>query len=177
MYEQMGLGWTLGHFKGEKTVCHGGAGFGSTSFLLILPEKNCAAVLFCNEESNACNSAVQAVADALIGQKPCPSSVSWMVPISHAMASGGILTAYTCYDEIKASGTDQYSFAASDLIDLSLQLMTARQLDLAIEVLGLNIYVYPEYAESYIRRAHLYTQKGDIAQAEEDLLSANSICH
>jgi CubicO group peptidase (beta-lactamase class C family) len=35
LYEEMGLGWTLGHLKGVKTICHGGAGFGTTSFLRL----------------------------------------------------------------------------------------------------------------------------------------------
>ena len=29
-YEDHGLGWTLGHFDGVKTVSHGGGGFGWT---------------------------------------------------------------------------------------------------------------------------------------------------
>lgn len=37
LYEDMGLGWTLGHFDGVKTVSHGGMGFGWTDFLTILP--------------------------------------------------------------------------------------------------------------------------------------------
>jgi hypothetical protein len=61
LFEEMGLGWSLGHFKGVKPICHGGAGFGGTPFLLILPEKNCAAVILCNEESNT-HSACQPMA-------------------------------------------------------------------------------------------------------------------
>ena len=115
MYEEMGLGWTLGHFKDVKTVCHGGGGFGGTAFLLILPEKNCAAVVLCNEESNAHFRAVQAVADTLIGQKPQANTVSWMVPISRALAEGGIDAAYARYSEIKAGGGQEYYFDENDL--------------------------------------------------------------
>lgn len=46
MYEETGLGWTLGHYKGVKTISHGGAGFGGTAFLLILPKKKCTAVIW-----------------------------------------------------------------------------------------------------------------------------------
>ena len=38
-YEHAGLGWTLGHYEGLKTISHGGAGFGLTTFLVFLPEK------------------------------------------------------------------------------------------------------------------------------------------
>jgi CubicO group peptidase (beta-lactamase class C family) len=51
--EEMGLGWTLGHFAGARTVGHGGGGFGWTCFLALLPEHNCAAIVLSNEESTA----------------------------------------------------------------------------------------------------------------------------
>ena len=127
MYEEMGLGWTLGHFKGVRTVCHGGAGFGGTAFLLILPEKNCAAVVLCNEESNAHFRAVQAVADTLIGQKPQANAVSWMVPISRALAEGGMDAAYARYSEIKAGGAQEYYFNEDDLDSLALQLLIGKE--------------------------------------------------
>ena len=164
LYEEMGLGWTLGHFKDVKTVSHGGAGFGGTAFLLILPEKNCAAVILCNEESNAHIRAVRAVADTLMDQKPQANTVSWMVPISRALAEGGIGAAYARYTEIKARD-DEFYFGENDLLDLSLQLFSAKKIGLAIEVLGLNIHVFPEHTESYLEQAKLYLQKGEISQA------------
>ncbi len=174
IYEEMGLGWTLGHFKEVKTVSHGGGGFGGTAFLLILPEKNRAAVVLCNEESNAHFRVVRAVADTLLGQKPQANTVSWMVPISRALAEGGIDAAYARYSEIKARD-DEFYFDENDLLDLSLQLFTAKKIDLAIEVLGLNIHVFPEYIESYLEQAKLYLQKGEIEQVKESLLKALSI--
>jgi CubicO group peptidase (beta-lactamase class C family) len=174
IYEQMGLGWTLGHFNSVKTVSHGGGGFGGTAFLLILPEKNCAAVVLCNEESNAHFRAVRAVADTLLNQKPQALTVSWMVPISRALAEGGITLAYARYSEIKTREAEFY-FHENDLLDLSLQLYSAKKIDLAIEVLGLNIHVYPEYIESYLQQAKLYLQQGEIAQAKEHLLNVLSI--
>ena len=175
MYEEMGLGWTLGHFKGVKTVIHGGAGFGWTAFLLILPEKNCAAAILCNEESNAHFQAARAVADTLLGQKPQTNMVSWMVPISRALVEGGIQAAYARYAEIKARGEEAYYFDEDDLPGLAFQLVSVKKLDLAIEVLGLNIHVFPEHLGSYLEQARLYLQKGEPAQAKESLLKALSI--
>jgi tetratricopeptide (TPR) repeat protein len=174
IYEEMGLGWTLGHFKDVKTVSHGGGGFGWTAFLLILPEKNCAAVILCNEESNAHFRAVRAVADTLIGQKPQANTISWMVPISRALAEGGIDAAYARIAEIKARD-DEFYFFEEDLLNLSLQLFSAKKIDLAIEVLGLNIHVFPEYIDSYLEQAKLYLQKDEIAQAKESILKALSM--
>jgi len=51
IYEDYGLGWTLGHFQDVKTVGHGGGGCGWVGFLFLMPEKNRAAAFFCNEFS------------------------------------------------------------------------------------------------------------------------------
>jgi CubicO group peptidase (beta-lactamase class C family) len=175
MYEEMGLGWTLGHYKDVKTVCHGGGGFGGTAFLLVMPEKNCAAVILCNEESNAHIRVLRAAADTLIDQKPQANAVSWMIPISRAWAEGGIDAAYACYNEIKARNDDEYFFQEYELISLALQLLTANKIELAIDALELNIHVYPEYIDSYIEQAKLYLHKGEFALAETCLLKAQSI--
>lgn len=175
LFEEMGLGWTLGHFKGVKTICHGGAGFGATSFLLILPENNSAAVLMCNEESDAHYLGIQAVADALIGQQPQANKVSGMVPVSRVLAEGGLDAAYACCSELKAGGVQDYYFDEYTLDSLALQLQMAKKLELAIEVLGLNIHFHPDHIESYLEQAKLYLQKDAMAQAKEVLLKALSI--
>jgi len=140
VFETMGLGWSIGHFKDVKTVCHGGSGFGGTAFFLILPEKNCAAVVLCNEESSAHLRAAYAVADTLIGQKPQANTVSWMVPISRALAEGGIAAAHARYAEIKGRDEEFY-FNEYDLLDLALELFTAGKSDLAIEVQNLSTHL------------------------------------
>lgn len=172
IYEEMGLGWTLGHYRGLRTVSHGGAGFGSTAFLLLLPEKNGVAVVLCNDESDACNLAARAVADALIGQKPQTSKVSWMVPISRALARGGIAAAYSRYRELDA---EVYDLDPYDLNSLALQLQMAKEVELAIEVLGLTTDVYPQHVHSYVQMGRLYLLKGENALARETLLKALSI--
>jgi Tfp pilus assembly protein PilF len=68
-----------------------------------------------------------------------------------------------------------FFFHEYELINLSLQLFSAKKIDLAIEVLRLNIHVYPEYIESYLEQAKLYLYKGEPAPAEERLLKAQSI--
>jgi CubicO group peptidase (beta-lactamase class C family) len=174
MYEFMGLGWNLGHYRSENTVSHGGAGFGWTAFMLILPEKNSAAVVLSNEESNANIRIIRAVADTLLELKPQANTVSWMVPINRALAEGGIDAAYACYSEIKDK-EDEFFIVEYDLIGLALQLFTVKKIDLAIDVLGLNIHVFPGSVDSYIERAKLYQVKGDATQAREDRLKAEAL--
>jgi tetratricopeptide (TPR) repeat protein len=175
MYEEMGLGWTLGHFKGFRTVSHGGAGFGWASFLLLLPELDSAAVVFCNEESSACRQAVRAAADALTGQAPQAGPVSWMVAVSRALAEGGMQAASACYAMLKESGSPEVNFDEYDLDNLGLQLLMAGQTDLAIGVLRLNIQVFPAHIDSYLLLARLFLRKGEIAQARGALAQVLSI--
>jgi CubicO group peptidase (beta-lactamase class C family) len=175
MYEEVGLGWTLGHYKDARTISHGGMGFGWSDFFLILPEQNCAAVLLCNEESFSRTRIIRALADALLDQKPQANAVSWMVPICRALAEGGIDAAYARCAEIKAKNDDEFYFDEDELIGLALQLFSAKKIDLAIDVLGLNIHVYPEYVEAYIQQAKFHLIKGESAQAEKCLLQAQAI--
>jgi CubicO group peptidase (beta-lactamase class C family) len=175
-YEDMGLGWALGHWNGAKTVSHGGMGFGWTDFLILLPEKRCAAVILCNEESFARSRTTQAVMDVMLDQRPRANTVSWMVPISRALTEGGIQAAYACLDVIKANnGAEGYDFAEDDLDNLVIQLVSVKKLDLAIDVLGLNIHVFPQHVDSYIDRARIYHLKGELASARDSLLKALSI--
>lgn len=51
-----------------------------------------------------------------------------------------------------------YYFDEYTLDSLALQLQMAKQLDLAIEVLGLNIHFHPDHIESYLEQAKLYLQ-------------------
>jgi CubicO group peptidase (beta-lactamase class C family) len=168
--EEMGLGWTLGHFEGTKTVGHGGGGFGWTCFLALLPEINCAAVVLSNEESSAHDLALQAALHTLLGKEPQPGQVSWMVPIAQALQTGGIQAAYARYEEIKDS--PDYFIDAYELISLYYQLVSVKKYDLAIDVLELDLHVFPQRLGLYIYLAKTHLQKGDRLQAEATLRRA-----
>jgi CubicO group peptidase (beta-lactamase class C family) len=175
LYEDVGLGWTLGHFDGVRTVSHGGMGFGWTDFLTILPEKKRAAILLCNEESSARSRTIRALIHTMLDQEPQVDTISWMVPISQALKEGGIRAAYARYAELKDSHTQEYFFDEDELVNLTYQLMSVKKIDLAMEVLELNIHAFPEHMDSYIYLAKLYLQQGKRAQAEETLLIALAI--
>jgi CubicO group peptidase (beta-lactamase class C family) len=173
LYEHVGLGWTLGHFEGVKTVSYGGMGFGWTDFLTLLPEKQGAAVILCNEESSARSRAIRAVLHAILGLEPQAGTVSWMVPICQALQEGGIRAAYARYAEIKDSG--EYELDADDLFNLTYQLMSVKMVDLTIEVLKLNLQAFPEHIDSLNLLGNLYFQTGELHQAEEHLLKVLAI--
>ena len=155
--EEMGLGWALGHFEGVKTVGHAGGGFGWTCHLILLPEKNCGTILLSNEESFALERIEQAVVRTMIGLKPQAGSVSWMIPIARALQTGGIRAAYACYEEIL--NHPDYFFDADDLIPLAYQLQSVKKFDLAMDVLKLNLHVFPEHQTTKTLLAKLSAPK------------------
>lgn len=173
LYEDMGLGYGLGRYYGVKTVGHGGMGFGWSAFLVMLPANRRGAVILCNEESFSRSRILRAVLDTMLGLQPQAGKVSWMVPISQALAEGGIEAANARYDAIKTNS--DYLLFEYDLLNLATQLVSAGKLDLAIGVLELNLRVFPQHADSYIDRARYLLLTGDAAQAETSVRKALAI--
>jgi len=175
LYEEMGLGWNLGTYEGERTVTHMGGGAGLSAFLLILPERSRAAAMMCNSESQAIYQILQAVLDAMLDREPRAGAVSWAVPISQALVKGGIEAAYARYAALKESGSDEYYLDEDGLITLALHLMMVEEAELASDVLRLNIHAFPEHAYSHVYLANVYLQLGQMGRAEESLLKALAI--
>jgi CubicO group peptidase (beta-lactamase class C family) len=174
LYEDCGLGWTLGHYNELKTVSHGGMGFGWTDFLALVPERNSAVVILCNEESSARSRVIRAALNAILGLEPIVNTISWMVPISQALQTGGIQAAYACYQAIKDKQED-YFFDEDELLNLAYQMLGGQNINQALEVLQLNTKVHPKHLDSYIFMARLYLQKGETAQANASLQKAQEI--
>jgi CubicO group peptidase (beta-lactamase class C family) len=162
--EEMGLGWSLGHFDGVRTVGHGGGGFGWTCLLVLMPDRDRAAIILCNEESSAHDCAVEAVLRTMLGQEPRPGAVSWMIPIAQALQTGGISQAYDRYEEIKGSPT--YFFDADELIPLFYQLMSIKKVDLAIDVLELDLHAFPEQVGLHLFLAQNHLRRNNLVRAE-----------
>jgi hypothetical protein len=139
--EEMGLGWSLGHFKGRQVAGHGGGGFGWTCLLTLLPEAHQAVIVLSNEQSSAHELAMEAAVLTLFGEEPQAGKISWMIPIAQALENGGFQAAYDRYEEIRDN--PDYFFDEYELTSLYYQCMSAGRLDLAGEVLELNIHVFP----------------------------------
>ena len=161
--EDMGLGWSLGHFMGHWVVGHGGGGFGWTCLLALLPETHQAVIVLSNEQSSAHERAMEAAIRTLFGKEPQAGTVSWMIPIAEALDEGGIRAAYERYREIR-DDPDVY-FNEFELTQLYYQLMSADKLDLAEDVLQLNIHVFPQYMQSYLLLANYYLARNDRKKA------------
>ncbi len=111
----------------------------------------------------------------LTGQEPQPGPVSWMVPVSRALAEGGIAAARARVAEIQSPGCEEVEIDPWELDMLAIQLLLAKQPGMAMEVLDLNIQVHPEHIDAYMTLGRLAHQKGETVKAKEILLRAQSI--
>jgi CubicO group peptidase (beta-lactamase class C family) len=166
----MGLGWIVGTYEGVKTTCHLGGSAGLNSFLVIMPEKDIAATLMFNAESQAIYRLLWASLDVLVGKEPQAKTVSWMIPISQALTDGGIEKARECAAQLREDERhEEYFVESSSLVMLAHQLIIGEEIDLAIGVLKLNIDAFPESADSYLLLAHTHLSKGDVDRAKDCL--------
>lgn len=171
-YEHVGLGWTLGHYQGFKTASHGGMGYGWSTFLTLLPEKNLGAVILSNEESFARARSLRAVANAMLDLPPQVGSLSWMAPISRALAQGGLQQAQQVLTQIKDGPAEAYYIDPDDLLNLAYQLSLAGKRELSLGLLALNLQAFPEHVETLLHRARLLLQSGDRPAARQSALAA-----
>jgi outer membrane protein assembly factor BamD (BamD/ComL family) len=82
-----------------------------------------------------------------------------MVPVCQALRSGGMDAAYACYEALKG-GAENYEIAEDDLINLAIQIETAKKYDLAAAVLELNLRAFPQSHETLSRLARLKQSDG-----------------
>jgi hypothetical protein len=169
--EAMGLGWALGHFDGIRTIAHGGGGFGWTCHLILLPEKNSAAVILCNEESSAITRFEDAVISSILGMEPQPGTVSWMIPIVQALQTGGMPAAYTCYADIL--NQPDFFFDPYELFTLVYQLQSVKKHELALDVLKLNLHAFPGHQETMAQIERLSMVNDSTAWRDDKQLDEN----
>ncbi|HMN59178.1 MAG TPA: hypothetical protein PJ988_02365 [Anaerolinea sp.] len=85
----------------------------------------------------------------MLDREPQVGPVSWTIPISQALQTGGLHAAYDCCEEIKEDGGAGYLFDAYELIPLVYQLVSVGKMDLAVEVLKLDLHAFPDHVETH----------------------------
>ena len=171
--EEMGLGWSLGHFDGKRVVGHGGGGFGWTCLLTLFPESKQAVIVLSNEESSAHERVMEAALYTLFGKEPQVGTISWMIPIAKALQKGGIREAYDRLEQIKENTV--YDLDAGELNSLYFQLMSAKKYDMAEDVLNLNLHVFPDNLGLYLFSAKKHLIRNEQEQAKAVLHRALEI--
>jgi Tfp pilus assembly protein PilF len=110
---------------------------------------------------------LQAAVHVLLRQEPVVDTVSWMVPVSRALAEGGIQAANECYAEIKDD--PNYFFDEDELFNLAYQVQSVQKFDRAMDVLELNLQVFPQHLDSLLMLARLCLRQEDRPRAEAAL--------
>lgn len=80
------LGWNVSTFYGQPAWSHGGAVWGMTSFLMVLPERGLALFATGNQMSPAPRAVVHALADALLEGSAPGTGKDWISILSRASA-------------------------------------------------------------------------------------------
>jgi CubicO group peptidase (beta-lactamase class C family) len=170
--ELAGLGCFLGHYRRERTVVHVGSHAGLTACLIILPDQARAAVMMLNEESQAISRTLGAVLNVMLDREPRVGAVSWLIPVCQAIELVGVTAAYDTYNILRKNGHQEYFLDASSLVTLARQMMLVGKIEQAIEVLALNIHVFPDFPDSYIYLGLAYLESNNRAKARESLVMA-----
>jgi CubicO group peptidase (beta-lactamase class C family) len=165
--ENMGLGWNLGHFEGVRTVSHGGGGFGWTCLFILLPDMSSGAIILSNDDSSSIWRLNYAVIRTMLDLEPQAGSISWMIPITQALQAGGMQAALACYENLKERVAQDYIFNDYELLNLVYGLEGAGKLNLAMEVLTLNLRAFPESVDTCLSlaRLHLHMKQPSHAKA------------
>ena len=156
-------------------LSHGGQGAGLTAFFALLPELFRAAVILCNSEFRAlaCSCAM-------------PYWTSWWggnprLARFHGAASppradrGGDRRGLRVSRGADNRRIKEVFLEKDCLVILALQLMMVDKVDLAIDVLRLNVHAFPDYAYSYVFMAKLFLRRGQFDQAQTVLRDALAV--
>ena len=167
LYRAMGLGWVLGSYEGQQTICHGGGGAGMNAFLLLLPGTGRAATMLVNCESPAHYNLIDAVLDSLVDREPKPGSIDWVVPICKAFEEGGREKAFEVYETLKGGNQELVRLEEDSLISVVFQMVIADLFESALDLLDLTIYAFPEFSYAVNLRA----QVADAFEKRKDVSS------
>ena len=143
LYQHMATGWNTGVYRGQPVICHGGQGAGLSAFLALLPERKQAAICLINEESPVRQRVVEALLDVLLGREPQLGSLSWLVPVSRALAAGGINAARQAAQTLLVHRPAGIEIDEGGLLRLGQQLLLAGRVQSGIEILRLNLKAFP----------------------------------
>ena len=167
-----GFGWVINTAKLHDdetevgTVLHGGGIHGFNTLLVRVPERKELVVLLDNTSSDAKLEEIAMGAISILrgipANPPRASIAQELMPYIDDIDS-----AIAHYRELKASHAADYDFAESELNALGYRLLANGLIDDAIEILKLNVEMFPDAANPYdsLGEAYLAAGKRDLALA------------
>jgi hypothetical protein len=150
-----GISWFVGSYRGNFLVTHSGGDLGFITDLAMLPDKKIAVVWMANcdwIDAGPINGPITyAALDAALGIKPEAITLkrSLSRTLHFTIQQDGLAAALLEYELLKREQPDLYDFSENQLYELGRRLLEENRPKDAIQILQLEVSVYPESARSH----------------------------
>ncbi len=140
---------------------HGGGINGFNTLITRMPESKNLIVLLNNTGGTKLGEMSQKIAAILFG-KPYKAPLRDIAEaIFNTVMERGVQAAITQYRELKAAQKDAYDFSEPQLNGLGYRLMQMKRVKDAIEILKLNVEMFPQGFNTYDSLGEAYMENGD----------------
>lgn len=158
----IGLSWFIEDYKGIRTVSHEGSDLGYRSKLLTAPEQSIGIVVASNFNRTPVNEIAFSVLDILLGNEPEPFVIPIDFVIGSEITESGVEGAISTYRKLRnGPSADNYDFRENQLNRLGYRLIRAERFKDAVEILKLNVELFPNSANVYDSLGEAYMLNGE----------------
>jgi CubicO group peptidase (beta-lactamase class C family) len=157
----IGLSWFLDRYRDIKTISHSGGDLGYRSYIIMLPEQSLAVIVASNFTATPISNVTFGVVDIMLGYEPPKPETPISMIMGKTISSSGVPKAIEQYRELRGNRPDSYDFQEAQLNSLGYQLINMNRLSDAIEILKLNVEVYPQAYNTYDSLAEAYMKSGN----------------
>jgi CubicO group peptidase (beta-lactamase class C family) len=164
----VGLSWFLETRHNFKLISHGGGDLGFRSYIMMLPEKSLAVVAASNFEGTPMGEVAYGLIDIMLGLETQKPKVPIVIALGKTFAKDGIQKAIAQYRQLKSSQPTGYDFSEAQLNMFGYLLVRQQRLEDAIEILKLNVEMFPASFNTYDSLAEAFMISGNKELAIEN---------
>ncbi|MCP5046474.1 MAG: serine hydrolase [bacterium] len=162
---RMGLSWSLGNYKGVKTISHTGGDVGFRAYFVMFPEKNIAIVAMGNSGTMRRHDTAFMAFDLLMGNEPEKTKQDITVPLGRMLKKKGAEEMTALFHRLKKEQPDKYLAQEWILNKVGYQLIKSKRVAEGIEILKINVAEYPDSWDCRDLLAEGYLAAGDREKA------------
>lgn len=163
--EHVGLSWFVGTHRGHRTIGHGGSDVGFRSKFLLLPEEGIGLVLASNYVMAPTDGIQDGILDIVLGHEPAMPRTQVSMAFAKAYEESGLEAAKALYRRLEAESPDEYDFGNRQLNAVGYIYLGQGQAAQAIEILGFNVELFPDVANTHDSLGEAYMANGDVGLA------------
>ncbi|ANM32150.1 hypothetical protein ABI59_08265 [Acidobacteria bacterium Mor1] len=157
----VGLSWFIGEVDGQRTVAHSGGDDGFRSYLMLLPESNSGFAVVSNYSRCPTGLLRDGLTAVLLGQELPEVKRPILSEFAPLYRDQGIEQAGAFYRRVIDEQDATYAYSPDPLNDFGYYLMGREEYDRAVEVLALNVELYPDVANGYDSLGEAYLEQGN----------------